>query len=149
MAKNMLTGSKMFRRTAWFILILIFISGCSTNPQLDEQIAVCSKEANAYTPGSRFRNSTYWNCLDREKNRQAAENAYQTQQALLQKLRIKCESYGFKSGTTEYSVCLQQAEQQESLNSAMQMQQEQARYLNSQENFRRASCVLSGKWDCP
>lgn len=139
----------MLRQTAWCIFALIFVSGCSTTPQEQEKISMCSKEADAYTPGARFRNSKYWNCINREESRQAAENAQQAQQALLQKFRFKCDAYGFKSGTTEYSVCLQQAEQQELLNSTMQMQLDQARYLNSQENFRRASCLLLGKWDCP
>jgi hypothetical protein len=40
-------------------------------------------------------------------------------------LSKKCKDYGFKSGTTEFSQCLQQAEQQEILSRSVKLQKKQ------------------------
>jgi biopolymer transport protein ExbB/TolQ len=40
-------------------------------------------------------------------------------------LSKKCKDYGFKAGTTEFSQCLQQAEQQEILSRSVKLQKKQ------------------------
>jgi len=40
-------------------------------------------------------------------------------------LSKKCKEYGFKAGTTEFSQCLQQAEQQELLSRSVKLQKKQ------------------------
>jgi len=63
-------------------------------------------------------------------------------------LASKCDGFGFRRGTTEFSQCLQQAEQQELLNNAVQMQQNQINQQNQQRHFRAAQCYASGRFDC-
>ena len=43
----------------------------------------------------------------------------------LSMLSKKCKEYGFKPGTTEFSQCLQQAEQQETLTRSVKLQKKQ------------------------
>jgi len=43
----------------------------------------------------------------------------------LSTLSKKCKDYGFKAGTTEFSQCLQQAEQQEIMSRSVKLQKKQ------------------------
>ena len=55
----------------------------------------------------------------------------------------KCSGYGFQSGTTAFAQCLQQAEQQESMDKAIMLQQSRQLEAERQEHFRRAQCYAS------
>jgi outer membrane biogenesis lipoprotein LolB len=77
--------------------------------------------------------------------RQQQWQAEQNQRSAFQSFVKKCEGYGFKSGTTAFAQCLQQAEQQSVIENAMQGQQNQQ---SPQQHFKRAQCYASGKLDC-
>ena len=70
------------------------------------------------------------------------------QRNAFQSLVNKCEGYGFKSGTTAFAQCLQQAEQQLVIENAMRAQQNYQSQQYQQQQFKKAQCYFSGKWDC-
>jgi hypothetical protein len=80
--------------------------------------------------------------------RQQQWQAEQNQRNAYQSLVNKCESYGFKRGTTPFAQCLQQAEQQAVIERAMRDQQNRQALQQQQQQFRKAQCYFSGKWDC-
>jgi hypothetical protein len=67
------------RLTLIFLLTSISLVGCVTDPLQKARIDTCSREANAFTPGSRIGNSAYWSCLNREEARQNAPKPIITQ----------------------------------------------------------------------
>jgi outer membrane biogenesis lipoprotein LolB len=81
--------------------------------------------------------------------RQKQWQAEQNQRNAYQSLVNKCEGYGFKSGTTAFAQCLQQAEQQVVIENAMRAQHNyQSQQQQQQQQFKKAQCYFSGKWDC-
>jgi hypothetical protein len=85
-----------------------------------------------------------------EQNRMAQERMAQ-QQIEQQKRNArysKCDSYGFKRGTTPFAQCLQQTEQQESIDAANQMQANELARQNQERLFRKSQCYASGRLDC-
>lgn len=80
--------------------------------------------------------------------REQQEQARQMEQSRVAALRNKCLQYGFKSGTTQFAQCLQQAEQQEAMNNAIRWQQNQEVNRERQEAFKRAQCHFTGRMDC-
>ena len=83
-----------------------------------------------------------------EKDRQAQYRAQQAQQANTARLNAKCAGYGFQRGTTAFAQCMQQAEQQDSVDSAIQMQQNELNRQEQERNLIRTQCYLSGKLIC-
>lgn len=96
---------------------------------------------------------------------QAQQRQYQAQQAQLQaqqareayfvNLNAKCDGYGFQRGTTAFAQCLQQAEQQDSMDSALRMQRDalfiQQNAISNQQQqpaFQQANCFASGRLNC-
>jgi hypothetical protein len=79
---------------------------------------------------------------------QQQSQAEQNQRNVFQSLVNKCEGYGFKSGTTAFAQCLQQAEQQLVIENAMRAQQNHQSQQYQQQQFKKAQCYFSGKWDC-
>ena len=79
---------------------------------------------------------------------QQQSQAEQNQRNAFQSLVNKCEGYGFKSGTTPFAQCLQQAEQQLVIENAMRAQQNYQSQQYQQQQFKKAQCFFSGKWDC-
>ena len=83
-----------------------------------------------------------------EKDRQKEYREQQAAQANTALLNAKCAGYGFQRGTTAFAQCMQQAEQQQSMDSALQMQKNE---LDRQEKERikhRNKCWLLGKLEC-
>lgn len=80
--------------------------------------------------------------------RQQQMQAEQIRRNAFQMLVNKCEAYGFKSGTTAFAQCLQQAEQQAVIESAVRSQQEYQSQQQQQQLFKKAQCHFSGKIDC-
>ena len=83
-----------------------------------------------------------------ELDRQAQYRAQQAQDEYVERLNSKCVGYGFQRGTTAFAQCMQQAEQQESMNSALQLQKTE---LERQEKVRKdhqTKCWLLGKLEC-
>jgi hypothetical protein len=60
----------------------------------------------------------------------------------------KCDAYGFKRGTTPFAQCLQQVEQQESIDAANAMQANELARQNQERLFRKSQCYFSGRLDC-
>jgi hypothetical protein len=82
---------------------------------------------------------------------QARQQQYQAQLAKMEyesRMNSKCANYGFKSGTTEFAQCLQQAEQQESMDNAVKFQQNVQNQQYRQQQFQKAQCYFSGRMDC-
>ena len=82
---------------------------------------------------------------------QARQQQYQAQQeriAYESRLTSKCTNYGFKPGTTAFAQCLQQAEQQESMDNAVKFQQNVQNQQVQQQQFKKAQCYFSGRLDC-
>jgi hypothetical protein len=81
-----------------------------------------------------------------ERDRQNQYRARLAQQAYVERLAGKCDSYGFQRGTTAFAQCMQQAEQQQSIDNAMQnaaalqafsaMQQQQSQQLLQQQQIQ-------------
>ena len=83
-----------------------------------------------------------------EQNRQEQYREQQAQQAYSDKLNSKCVGYGFQRGTTAFAQCMQQAEQQESMDNVVQMQKAE---LDRQEKVRKdhqTKCWVLGKLQC-
>jgi hypothetical protein len=75
--------------------------------------------------------------------RQQQWQVQQAEQARVGALMRKCDSYGFRRGTTEFAQCLQNAEQQKALEDAIYQQQ------NPPINwFKASSCFSTGRLDC-
>jgi hypothetical protein len=83
-----------------------------------------------------------------EKDRQKQYRAQEAEQANTARLNVKCAGYGFQRGTTAFAQCMQQAEQQQAMDAALQMQKDE---LDRQEKERikhRNKCWLLGKLEC-
>lgn len=52
------------------------------------------------------------------------------------RLTARCQQYGFQTGTTAFAQCLQQAEQQETVNNAILWQQDQQQRQQVQDAFK-------------
>lgn len=73
-------------------------------------------------------------------------NAYQA--GIAESKMKRCDGYGFNRGTTPFAQCMQQVEQQESMDTVIQMQQNEIARQNQQEYFRKAQCYATGRLDC-
>jgi len=82
-----------------------------------------------------------------ERDRQNQYRAQLAQQAYVERLAGKCDSYGFQRGTTAFAQCMQQVEQQQSIENAMQnaaalqafsaiQQQQQSQQLLQQQQIQ-------------
>ena len=83
-----------------------------------------------------------------EQDRQEQYRAQQAQLANTARLNAKCAGYGFQRGTTAFAQCMQQAEQQQAMDSVLLMQKNE---LDRQEKERidhRNKCWAMGKLDC-
>jgi hypothetical protein len=92
---------------------------------------------------------------DRNNNsyRSNQTNNIQAYQAAIAESKMKkCDGYGFKRGTTPFAQCMQQVEQQQamqdSMDLAIQIQQNEINRQFQQEQFRKAQCHFSGRMDC-
>ena len=99
-----------------------------------------------------FSLSILYGCASPEQRaayeREQQEQARQREQSRVAALKYKCLQYGFKSGTTQFAQCLQQAEQQEAMNNAIIWQQNLQAQQQQQEAFKRAQCHFTGRMDC-
>ena len=72
---------------------------------------------------------------EREKNQELEAKQYRAQ------LEHKCDAFGFKSGTTAYAQCLQQADRDA-------IQDKKARNERANCYFRMSQCFSTGRLDC-
>ena len=75
-------------------------------------------------------------------------NAKAYEEVIVETKRKKCDGYGFQRGTAAFAQCMQQIEQQESMDSAIQMQQNELNRQEQERNLIRTQCYLSGKLIC-
>lgn len=83
-------------------------------------------------------------CLDEPRRKEAENIERQNLNARL----ARCEGYGFKRGTTPFAQCMQQAEQQESMNNMLNMQQNELNRQEQERNLKKSQCYFSGKLNC-
>lgn len=103
--------------------VFLLLSGCGSSPR--------SPEAEQCMRTTERMSSERWNCLT-EASQQSQQRSYQQQRnnqevEELHRLRKRCESYGFRAGSSEFSQCLMKLQQQETENRfrATQINQEQ------------------------
>ena len=84
-------------------------------------------------------------------------NSYQSNQTnntkvyeedIVETKRKKCDGYGFQRGTATFAQCMQQIEQQESMDSAIQMQQNAISSQEQQRLLKQSQCFFSGRMNC-
>ena len=135
---------------SFMILSVIFFTGCgTTSPNLQSQIATCSRETNAYSVGQRLGNGAYWSCLDREENKDRYREQQQQQQAKSDMFRNSCLSFGFQVGTSSFANCMMTQQQQDNENKfrAAQIEQENARIR--QQSLRDMNEALKPQFITP
>ena len=89
-----------------------------------------------------------WSCNQDENTRDQQDLARQKQSAKIEMFRQRCDGYGFKRGTTEFSQCLQQAGQQQTMDNAVQLQANELNRQNQERLFRKSQCYSTGRLDC-
>ena len=103
----------------------VFLAGCSSAPR--------SPEAEECMRNTERMSSARWNCLTQAEQkvsqRTYQQQKYNREQEELQTLQRKCDSYGIKRGTPDYSQCLMNVQKQEADNNYRnaQLNQEQER----------------------
>jgi hypothetical protein len=142
---------KLIKSTITLATIL-GIAGCSIAPQQQARINQCSIEANANSASTRVGNSAYWSCLDRLENAQARQEKMLQQRAYLNNLQTRCESFGFKRNTNEFSSCMMLQKQQDD-NIAIQEAQLREQAADRQRKaLRDMNDALKPQWipnQCP
>jgi hypothetical protein len=101
----------------------VVLTGCGSSPR--------SPEAEQCMRSTERMSSDRWNCLT-EASRQSEARTIQQQRnnrevEELHSLRRRCDGFGFRNGTPEYSQCLMKLQQQDNENRfrAAQVNQEQ------------------------
>jgi hypothetical protein len=129
---------------SFMILSVIFFTGCgTTSPNLQSQIATCSRETNAYSVGQRLGNGAYWSCLDREENKDRYRAQQQQQQAKSEMFRNSCLSFGFQTGTSAFANCMMTQQQQDNINAQNQAVIELQRQRQAQQQINDGIRMLS------
>ena len=128
------------KKCSFFILMLILLNGCAAQSS-SQYTQHCF---NTTQPLTFARIS----CISDANAKEARDIQVQQQQATQNRYLSKCDGYGFTRGTTAYAQCLQQAETQDSIDSANQMQANELHRQNQERLFRKSQCYLSARTDC-
>lgn len=125
---------------ALITLLVATLSGCSSTPS--------SYYAQQCINTTERMSAARWSCIQDANARDQQDLARQKQMAKVEMFRQRCDGYGFRRGTTEFSQCLQQAEQQQTMDNAVQMQANELNRQNQERLFRKSQCYLTGRLDC-
>ena len=138
---------------SFMILSVIFFTGCgTTSPNLQSQIATCSRETNAYSVGQRLGNGAYWSCLDREENKDRYRAQQQQQQAKSEMFRNSCLSFGFQTGTSAFANCMMLQKQQDDSIAIQKAQLREQASERQRKALRDLNDALKPQWipnQCP
>lgn len=124
------------------------------NWKLISAVSMCLALSGCYTPAWQkhcdnvkgFSDSL--NCRKEADRQHEYEEKRAAEQLKLNARNAKCDSYGFRRGTSQFSQCLQQAEQQESIDAANQMRLNEINRQAQDRQWRKTQCYASGRLDC-